>query len=74
VDSFIFSTSPNVVFNQAQNLSALLVREAQPPHNFMCNLHANFNVTVEADAIWWFVRKRRWLADVVQQRAPGQRR
>jgi hypothetical protein len=63
----------HVIFNEGENLGAVFVREAQAAQDFVRDLHADLDVAIEADAIRRFVRKGRGLADVVQERSPGER-
>ena len=61
----------HVIVDQRENLFSLVVRESQTPQNFGSHLHANINVSVEADAIGGDTKSWR-LADIMQQRSPGQ--
>lgn len=67
----------HVVLDQGEDLRGLFVREAQPVEDGSGDLFSSFNVAVEADAVAGLCgigrRKRRGLADIVQQHAPGER-
>ena len=62
----------HVVFNKCENLTRVFIRETEPPQNLRADGDADLDMTVKADAVWR-AAVGRWLADVVEQRAPCQR-
>ena len=54
-----------MIFHQSQNLFGLAVGKSQAPADFLCDLHADLDVVVKANAIRSHA-KRRGLADIVQ--------
>ena len=63
---------PHVIFNQGENLVRFVIRESKAPANLRAYSHTHFHVPVEANAVGSYAKGRR-LANVVKQRAPGQR-
>src|SRR6185437_119611 len=67
----------HVVLDQRDDLGGVFVGEAEARENLLGDSHADFDVAVEADAIAGDCGigrlERCGLADVVQQRAPGER-
>ena len=62
----------HVIVDQRENLRGVVIREAQAPADFFGNLDAHIHMIIEADAVGSHAKRRR-LAHIVQQRAPGQR-
>ncbi len=62
----------HVVFDERENLAGLVVGEAEAAADFGAHGDADLDMAVEADAVGGDAEGGR-LADVVQQRAPGER-
>ncbi len=62
----------HVIRDQRRDLLGIFVGEMQAPANLLRHAHPDLDVAVEANAVGRDAKGRR-LADIVQQRAPGQR-
>ena len=63
----------HVVINQGQNLFGVVVGETQAAANFLGHLDADINMPIETNAVGRDAKGGRF-ADIMQERAPGQRR
>ncbi len=63
-----------MIVHQRQDLLGVFVGEAQSLADSFCHAHADFHVVVETDTVARLRGglERRWLADIVEQSAPGQ--
>jgi hypothetical protein len=64
----------HVIFDEGENLGAVLVGKAQAAQDFVGDADADLDVAVEADAVGRLVGEGGGLADVVEERAPGEGR
>ena len=68
----------HVVLHQRNDLLGIFIGKTQPPQNLLRHPHSNLNMSVKADAIARLLRigrpESRGLSNIVQQRAPCERR
>lgn len=63
----------HVVFDEGEDPGAVLIGEAQAAEDVVGDADADFDVAVEADAVGRIVAEGGGFADVVEERAPGER-